>query len=152
LLSFLEADSEGYVNRLASPPAAELFAIAVLVSAVAVALFGVWPALRGSQVDPARRIGSELSRSSSGARLLLVGLQTALTLVLLVGAGLLWRSATHLMSTERLDTPHTALLRLRPRLVGYEPARAQAFLAKAVRRLKELPGVEDVGVARGVGT
>jgi predicted permease len=152
LLSFLEPDSEGYVNRLASPPPIELLSIAVVVSALAVAVFGLLPALRASQVDPARRIGREVSRSGAGARMALIGLQTALTLVLLVGAGLLWRSVSHLMGAERLDTPHAALLRLRPRLVGYEPARAQEFVAKAVRRLKELPGVEDIGVARGIGT
>jgi predicted permease len=43
-------------------------------------------------------------------------------------------------------------MRLRPRLVGYEPAQAQRFVREAVARLRAGPGVEGVAYARGVGS
>ena len=72
-------------------------------------------------------------------------------LVLLVGAGLLTRSFDRLMAQRTLDPSHVTLIRLRPRLVGYPPDRAQTFLRNASTAIAQLPGVESVAMARGVG-
>ena len=46
---------------------------------------------------------------------------------------------------------HVVLLRLRPRLVGYSPEKAQAFHHEVIRRLEALPGVQSLSLAKGVG-
>src|SRR5262249_2526795 len=116
-------------------------------------LFGLLPALRASRADPAELIkqgaGSGLARTR--LRSTLVASQVALSLALLVAAGLLQRSFAFVTGESRFDARHVALLRLRPRLVGYGPDSAQRFLRRVVARLRELPDVETVGLGRGVG-
>jgi predicted permease len=75
----------------------------------------------------------------------------ALCLALLVGAGLSIRSSAHVSRGANFDPNHVALLRLRPGLVLYTPAKAQAFQREVVRRLEGTPGVESVSFARGLG-
>ena len=71
-----------------------------------------------------------------------------LSLSLLVAAGLLTQSFARVMSSGNLDA-HLVQLRLRPRLVGYEPARAQAYLARALDAIRRVPGVVDAAPVRG---
>ena len=67
----------------------------------------------------------------------------ALSLSLLVAAGLMTRSFSRLMESGNLDAAHLAQLRLRPRLVGYTPERAQPYLARALKAIRDVPGVID---------
>jgi predicted permease len=77
----------------------------------------------------------------SPVRTVLVAAQIALALTLLVGAGLVARSAAYIEGGGRFDPSHVVLLRLRPRLVGYAPEQAQAFQRTVVKALESLPGV-----------
>jgi predicted permease len=77
--------------------------MALLVTIGAVGLFGVVPALLGSSSELASplRFDSRAGRTTRGGQRLrraLVGLQVALALVMLAGAGLLVRSLEHLQS------------------------------------------------------
>jgi len=77
--------------------------MALLVTIGAVLLFGVVPALLGSSSELASplRFDSRAGRTTRGGQRLrraLVGLQVALALVMLAGAGLLVRSLEHLQS------------------------------------------------------
>lgn len=80
---------------------------------------------------------------------LLVVCQMALSFVLLACTGLLARSLASFDRVGGLDPSAVAVLRLRPRLVGYDPQRGQAFTREAVRRLAAVPGVRSVGVSAG---
>ena len=61
-------------------------------------------------------------------------------------AGLLLSSAQTLTNDINLDANRIALMRLRPRLVGYSPEKAQRFLRDAIAALEASPGVESVSL------
>jgi hypothetical protein len=79
---------------------------------------------------------------------LLVVAQVALSFVLLTGTGLLARSLAADHRLGGVDPDTVATVRLRPRLVGHGPERAQAFTREAVARLEALPGVRAVTLGR----
>ena len=60
-------------------------------------------------------------------------------------------SALRIERGGNFDPHGVAVLRLRPKLLQYPPARSQAFVKDVVRRLEALPGVESVTFARGIG-
>ena len=151
LVGVLAADSEGYVRRLAVPLDWRVVGFAVMTTVVAVVLFGLLPAVRVSRADPAETLkrgpGGSLARSH--VRSTLVAGQMMLTLALLVAAGLLTRSFARVMATGNLDSGNLSQVRLRPRLVGYAPERAQAYTHRALEAIRRVPGVVDAVPVRG---
>ncbi|HTG18011.1 MAG TPA: ABC transporter permease [Blastocatellia bacterium] len=116
-------------------------------------LFGLLPALQATRQDPLRDLKEGISPSPHQHRLrgaLVVG-QVALSLSLLVVAGLLVRSESHVRDGANFDPQHVAALRLRPALMSYNLEKAQAFTREAVGRLEALPGVQSVSLATGGG-
>ncbi|HVT19394.1 MAG TPA: ADOP family duplicated permease [Thermoanaerobaculia bacterium] len=152
LLGFYGVDEEGYRHFYDTSLDAPVLACALLLSLLAGVSFGLWPALRcaGIEVAAVLKLGAG-GAGSTRARALLTGAQVALSLALLAGAGLLARSAGRILSGRNFDPRQVAVLRLRPRLVGYGPDGAHAFQREVVRRLAALPGVESVSLARGQG-
>ena len=116
-------------------------------------LFGVSPALKAPPYDLARGLkddgGSQHPVHHRSRSALVVG-QVALSLAMLVVAGLLIRSESHVRASA-FDPQHVVALRLRPGLLRYRPEQAQAFTREVVRRLEATPGVQSVGVAAGSG-
>jgi hypothetical protein len=151
LSTLLAADTEGYVRRLVVPLDWRVAGFAVITTVVAVFLFGVFPALRVSRADPAEMLksGAGGSLARSRVRSALVAGQMMLALSLLVAAGLLTRSFARVMATGSLDSPHLSQLRLRPRLMGYTPERAQTYLVRALEAIRRVPGVVDAVPVRG---
>jgi len=151
LMRFLEADSEGYVRRLIVQLDWRVAGFAAAITIVAVVLFGLFPALRVSSVDPAETLksggGGNLARSR--IRSVLVAGQMMLALSLLVAAGLLTRSFTRVMTSGNLDSSHLAQVRLRPLLVGYSAERAQPYLTRALEAIRRVPGVVNAVPVRG---
>ncbi len=154
LLSFYARNAEGYANfydlRTDSLTLGLSFGLAILTAL----LFGLIPALQATKPDVALALKSDaLNRggASSRVRAALVMAQVALSLVMVVSAGLLARSAMNIDQGENFDPRGVALMRLRPRLMKYSPARSQAFVRDAARRIESLPGVESVTFARGTG-
>lgn len=116
-------------------------------------LFGLLPALQATRQDLVRDLKEGISPSPRQHRLrgaLVVG-QVALSLSLLVVAGLLVRSESHVRGGANFDPQHVAALRLRPALMNYNPEKAQAFTREVVERLEALPGVQSVSLAKGNG-
>ena len=127
----------------------------VAVSFVAVGLFGLLPALRGSRVELATAMragapsvaGSALGNRGQRAplgKLLIVG-QVALSVVLLVGAAMLAHSLRNVEGTDvGLDRDHLLVLDVDVTARGYEGTRL-ANLAHVLRdRIAALPGVSAV--------
>ena len=121
------------------------------ISACAVILFGLMPALSASRVDvnEALKEGGEragLGRSTHRLRGLLVIAETALALVLLSGAGLLARSVYRLTEVNLGFDPHHLLLgeTTLPVTLIDQPRRQANFFHQALERLRALPGVESV--------
>jgi putative ABC transport system permease protein len=114
-------------------------------------LAGVFPALRASGLDPANALKSGGSKSSAGRgeRGLLRAvtmLQTALTLALLVGAGLLIRTMVNLSKVQSgYDTAHI----LSMTVTAVQGDRTD-FHHRTLERVSALPGVRDAAFAWGV--
>ncbi len=133
-----------------SPAVVAYTALLALVTGL---LVGVVPGLQSSRRDLAPALEDEATLGSRRRpRLLgaLVVLQVALSFVLLSATGLLVRSVAGVVGGGGLDPESVATLRLRPRLVGYSPNRAQAFTRRAVERLEAVPGVASVSLGRGL--
>lgn len=125
-----------------------VLAFTALVSLVAALASGLAPALRASRTTPA-----DAFRASSGAtadlsrhRLLKasVVVQVAMTLVLLLGTGLMIRSLARLLDTDPGFTPErlvTAQIAL-PRWRYEQTAERAAFYDALLERLRNTPGIE----------
>jgi len=117
-------------------------------------LFGLAPAIQSTRHDLIGALKDEgRSQSPRHNRLrsaLVIG-QVALSLALLISAGLLVRSAAHVRQGANFDPQHVVALRLRPALRNYTPEKAQAFTREVVRRLEATPGVQSVSLAKGSG-
>lgn len=116
-------------------------------------LFGLYPALHASRSDLVTMIKSG-SGQPSGARAAarfrsaLVTGQIALSMALLVGAGLFIKS---LVNVSRVDlglrTENVVTFGISPVLNGYEPERTLALFQDAEAELAALPGVTAVTAA-----
>ena len=119
-------------------------------------LFGLVPAWRASKFDLQRTLKENRVATIGGWRhhywrnALLV-CEVALSLVLLIGAGLLVNSFVRLqqvksaIATDRLLTVEINLPETRYR----EPAHAAGFFKELVRQVESLPGVEAASVSTG---
>src|SRR6185295_1818290 len=117
-------------------------------------LFGLLPAVQATRHDLVRALKDEgISPGPHQHRLrgaLVIG-QVALSLSLLVVAGLLVRSESHVRHGANFDPHHVAALRLRPALLNYNLEKSQRFMREAVGRLEAVPGVQSVSLATGSG-
>jgi predicted permease len=124
----------------------------LLVSFVTGVAFGLAPALQFTKPDVQEAL-KESARGTSGGRGrnrlrgLLIVTEVSLSLVLLVGAGLLLRSFVRLQSVELGFRPQRVLtFRVTPSGANYrEDAQYSAFYSEVIRRLKPVAGVEAVG-------
>ena len=114
-------------------------------------LFGVAPAWIAAQANPADALRSGTRTTASGASLLqrgLVVLQAALSLVLLVGAGLFSQSLNKLQSTDmKLDAKNRYIVHINPQAAGYSQTQLEALYRTMEERFHALPGVMKVGIA-----
>lgn len=123
------------------------------LSLLAGMIFGLAPAWQATRVNLNEEL-KESGRSSAGgarqsrARSLLVISEIALSLVLLVGAGLLIKSFLRLQAVSPgFEAENVLAIRLSlPKAQYPSRAAATAFYEKLRPRLESLPGVETVGV------
>jgi putative ABC transport system permease protein len=152
VLRDIAPDTLPRVDEIALDGTAVLFAI--LVSATTVAIFGIAPALQLSAAPFAQTL-REAGRGGTGgrhkSRSLILAVEVALSVCLLLGAGLMLRS---LVRMNRVEPGFTAdgVTQFRIGLPGasYDPARGVAFIERARTELAALPGVEEVGFAVGL--
>jgi len=135
--SFLPAEIDLSINW-------RVLAFTVAVSMLTGILFGLAPALRATGVDLAtaikqgRRATGAVSRLSKG----LVVLQVAMSLLLLVGAGLFIRTLYNLQQVNLgFNQEKLLLFALDPRQGGYKDERLTQFYEQLSARLDNLPGV-----------
>jgi predicted permease len=138
------------LNEVAIDPL--VLAVAAAATTLSALVFGLAPAFRytrAASVAATRQgaRGSTADRSHHRARKLLVVLQTALTLVLLVGSGLLARSFSRMLSTDLgFHAEGVTTFRLTLPESSYKDGAAMAaFDRQLVERLSRIPGVESVG-------
>jgi putative ABC transport system permease protein len=115
-------------------------------------LAGLAPAFHASHVDPSASLSDARAHSSSGrrggrTRSALIVLEVALSVVLLVGAGLLMKSFSLLQRVEPgFATQNLVVARVSLPSSRYaEPARIREFQERVALALATLPGVISVG-------
>jgi putative ABC transport system permease protein len=121
------------------------------VSVLSAVAFGLVPALwsAGGNLTHALKEGGRSGTGARGARSrnLFVIVETALAVVLLVGAGLLIRSFMTLLNVNPgFDASHTVTMKVTIPTSKYDSAdRQRAFFDRLFQRLDALPGVRAAG-------
>lgn len=128
-----------------------VIAFALVLSLVVALACGIVPAWRGAAVDPQDALrggrGGGAGREQHRALRALVVLEIALSLVLLIGAGLTLKGFAGLLGNDPgFETGHilTMTVTTAPARYAARPASA-AFLEPALEAIGALPGVESAG-------
>jgi len=134
-------------------PDAIVLGFTVGVSLLSGVVFGLAPALRASRTDLATTLKARSSRTGglklrlSLAPALIVG-QVAVSLVLLVGAGLFARSLLKLQSEDLgFNRDNVLLIDIDPRLAGYKAQQLSGLYRQLLERIGALPGVRAASIA-----
>lgn len=127
-----------------------VMAFALGISALTGILFGLVPALQASKLDVSSSLKEggrtgEGHRRTSARSLLLIG-EVALSLILLVGAGLLIKSFLRLQEVRPGFNPHNVLI-ASIALPGakYNEQQRPEFFRQLMERLQTAPGVQAAG-------
>jgi predicted permease len=131
---------------------ARVLGFTLVASVLTGLLFGVAPALRGSRPDLTAALKSDAARDAPGERpglgRFLVSGQVALSLLLLIGAGLFIRTLGNLRAVDAgFQGDHVLLAALNPGLSRYSPDRSRAFYGDLLDRVTRLPGVQSASLA-----
>jgi predicted permease len=129
------------------PPALVFNAFLILTTGIAFGLVPAWRASRSGLVPLIHESWSAFASRRSVLRSAFVVLQIAVSLVLLVGAGLLVQSRETLIRRPGFDPRNVLYLQMKPHLSGYDAIREKAYFREVERRLKSLPGVHSVALA-----
>jgi len=132
-------------------PSPVVLGFAFAVSLLTGLVFGIAPAWITSHSEPAEALrGSNRSTRDSSSLLQrsLVVVQAALSLVLLVGAGLLTKSLNKLEHQNfGMQTDNRVVIHVSPENAGYKPTELQALYDEMTQRFLSMPGVEQVGLS-----
>ncbi len=116
-------------------------------------IFGIVPALRATRLDLTTTL-KDTGRGSSGytrswlAKSLVVG-QVSISVLLLIGAGLLIRTLRNLQQVETgFNTSNLLLFNVDPKLIGYKDDKLAALYQQMFDRIEAVPGVQSVTFSR----
>jgi predicted permease len=130
---------------------ARVFAFSLLVSLLTGMLFGLVPALQSTKTELVPALKDATSQGSyrrSRLRSGLVIAQVALSLILLIAAGLVVRTLQHLQKMGPGFDPENALMMsVDLGLQGYDKTRGQQFYRQVTERVQSLPGAQSVSLA-----
>ena len=142
----------GAVGEFATPTVDwRLFAFTFAVSAGAVLLCALLPALRSTRTTISSDLKTGGASAPAGARVSLregiVGFQVCLAVVLLVGCGLLLSSYARLRTAAIGFEPDGLItFMVRPSEVAYDTTAAPALIARVLEEIGRVPGVEAATV------
>ena len=122
------------------------------VSVLTGLLFGLVPALQSTRPELAGTLkdqaGSVVGGTAVGLRKALVAGQVALSLLLLIGAGLFLQSLRNLKSLNPgFNTDNLLSFAVNPTVNGYAPERSREFYRQLLDRLRAIPGVSNATFA-----
>jgi predicted permease len=138
----------GFDANFQLSPGVLLFALGA--SIVTGLLFGIAPALQATKPSlvPALKGEAPAGRSRARASNGLVVAQMALSIVLLVCAGLFLRNLRQATTVDKgFDSTHQLIASVDPYLQGYDRARTEEFYRRLTERLAAMPAVQSVATA-----
>ena len=149
MAAYLGAATESL--HISTSPDGRILLFTVAITALTGLIFGLVPAIQSTRPDLAPTLKNEAGAVVGGGSVLrraLVVAQVALSLVLLIGAGLFLKSLDNLGNVNP-GFPVDRLLgfEVNPSLSGYTEDRAKAFYRQLTDDLNAIPGVQSVGLA-----
>ncbi|HXW90071.1 MAG TPA: ABC transporter permease [Terriglobales bacterium] len=133
-------------------PSLPILEFALVLSLLTGVIFGIAPAWWTSRLEPADVLRGAGRTTQDHPRLLqkaLVVAQTALSVVLLAGAGLLLRSLTNLEQQHfGFETQNRLAVKVNPSLGGYQFEKLPMLYRAIASRIGEVPGVMSVSYAQ----
>ena len=134
----------------AAPPPL-VIAFAFVLSLATGVLFGLAPAMMAARTQPAEALRANARTTALGASLVqraLVVLQAALSLVLLVAAGLFAQSLNKAQTVDmKLDATNRYVVHINPQAAGYKNTEVEPLYRAIEDRFHAIPGVLKVGLA-----
>jgi len=132
-------------------PTPLVIGFAFALSLVTGILFGLAPALMAARTQPAESLSSNARTTAHGASFLqraLVVLQAALSLVLLVAAGLFAQSLNKAENVDmKLNASNRYIAHINPQAAGYKNTEVEPLYQTVIDRFHAIPGVLKVGLA-----
>ncbi len=134
---------------------ARVLTFTAAASLLAGVLFGLAPAWRTTRVDLTPALKDSARNSESGVRLglgkSLVVAQVALSLSLLIGAGLFVRSLGKLYTLDAgFKKENVLLVSTDARMIGYRDKQVAALHQRLLERFKAIPGVRSASLGGGL--
>jgi predicted permease len=129
-----------------------ILAFVLIVTGLTGVIFGIAPALRGTSMNVSSAL-KDTSRGVVGSRSVLskslLVVQVAISLVLLVGAGLFLRTLNNLRHVDVGFNPQNLLLfRVNPQLNRYDAQRMGTLYRDLLDRVAGVPGVRAAGMSQ----
>jgi macrolide transport system ATP-binding/permease protein len=132
-------------------PSPLVIGFAFALSLLTGVLFGLAPALMAARTQPAEALRSNARTTAHGASFLqraLVVLQAALSLVLLVAAGLFAQSLSKAENVDmKLDATNRYIAHINPQAAGIKNTEVEPLYQAIEDRFHAIPGVLKVGLA-----
>jgi predicted permease len=137
---------------VSAAPDLRILVFALAVSTLAGVIFGLAPALQSTRPEVAPTLKDTATSVAGGrsARLrkALVASQVAVSLLLLIGAGLFVRTLDNLLAVDvGFDTRAFVSFTVDPSLNGYTPAEGKQLAMALLERLGHAPGIAAAGLA-----
>jgi macrolide transport system ATP-binding/permease protein len=148
-----------WASRRATPiplnlrPDARVLLFSTAIALLSGVLFGLAPALQGTRVEPVHALKTRTGGTSGGegrwsSKQSLVAGQVALSLVLLVGAGLFLRTLRNFSELNPgFDRDHTLTVWLDTHAAGYRGGQLSALYQRLIDRVEAVPGVRSASLA-----
>jgi predicted permease len=142
----------GITLTVATTPDGRILAFTTIIAVLTGLAFGLAPSLRSTRPDVAPTLKNEGGTIAGGGygrlRRGFMVTQVALSVLLLVGAGLFVRSLSNLMHTDLgIDTSQTLSFRIDPDTNGYAGERGKTFMKQVRERLASSPGISNAAFA-----
>ena len=142
------------MSMLDFTPDARVLGFTLALAILTVAVFGLAPALQASKTNlvsalkdsPGPVAGGRVNMQSA-----LVAGQVALSLMLLIGAGLALKSMTETLSLDKgFDAEDRLLVSVDLSIQGYDEQKGRTFYEELLKRVQALPGITSVSLAKTV--
>jgi predicted permease len=147
---YLPSDSTDV--KLSTLPDLRILGFTLAVTVITALFFGLVPALQATKPNVGKTLKDEAGAVVSGGhgrlRSALVVTQVALSLLLLIGAGLFLRSLKNLSNLGPGFSPERLVgFNIDPSLAGYRNERMKLFYQRLTETLSAVPGVQSVALA-----